>query len=261
MKGPLFVRSSRRVPRLGLPAGFTLIELLVVIAIIAILASMLLPALGRAKEMGSRTSCMNNLRQVGLMFQFYTDENREVFPAHISDDYSTNRFWATFVTSGMKDYPTNAFRCPSLKGKRTDDGVTWEWGFNARRLGYGYNAFFLGLAPHPSPETVAGISSTTWFKRTSIIRPTDNLLVGDTSPKRDLDWCLNIWWPFAGMRRHDLKEGVDFYRHKGVGVVVFNDGHSEVRKDQNINPPSSPATTGTMVNSRYWDPLLRGGDR
>ncbi|MBE7499423.1 MAG: hypothetical protein HS113_03755 [Verrucomicrobiales bacterium] len=104
-------------------------------------------------------------------------------------------------------------------------------------------------------------SAATWFKRTSIIRPTENLLVGDTSPKRDLDWCLNIWWPFAGMRRHDLKEGVDFYRHKGVGVVVFNDGHSEVRKDQNINPPSSPATTGTMVNSRYWDPLLRGGDR
>lgn len=44
-------------------------------------------------------------------------------------------------------------------------------------------------------------------------------------------------------------------------MVVFNDGHSESRKDAKINPPSSPATTGTLVNSRYRDPLLRGGDR
>src|SRR5437667_9779092 len=77
---------TRNAQNLNESIGFTLIELLIVIAIIAILAAMLLPVQGTAKQKAQGIQCMNNHRQLTLAWRMYVDESRDVLPFAQFDD-------------------------------------------------------------------------------------------------------------------------------------------------------------------------------
>jgi prepilin-type N-terminal cleavage/methylation domain-containing protein len=97
--------------------AFTLIELLVVIAIIAILASLLLPALSAAKQKAWVISCVSNLKQIGLGLRMFADDNEDLYPQsggaitwNLTDPNSPSNGWMQQVYGYVQN--TNVYRCP-----------------------------------------------------------------------------------------------------------------------------------------------------
>ena len=230
--------------------GFTLIELLVVISIILVLAALALPVLMKAVRAARDTKCISNLRQVMLGFQGYMNQYDGTFPPHVNVNW-TAPYWFDHILPYVQ--AKEVYGCPVLH--------KWRWEFQQHLLGYGYNAYWLGLYWHsdvaPTPALAdTGRWSRFWRKIDEVSNTAECCLVGDTGRKPDGAWSSSLWWP------NTAEEGVD-PRHGGGGMVVFCDGHVKKMRPEQMNDSEPWAGSGAKYAAgkasdevrKWYDPL------
>jgi prepilin-type N-terminal cleavage/methylation domain-containing protein/prepilin-type processing-associated H-X9-DG protein len=204
--------------------GFTLIELLVVIAIIAILAAILFPVFARAREKARQTSCLSNIKQMGLACLMYAQDYDETLPRHCYQPRPVIPFGDFPWSHAVQPYAMNTqiFSCTSYCSWRNETKCCG---------GYSYN-----LSTTPSAGTVGCTNQ----KMAMIPAPAGLIMV--TEGRNDANavaWC-GYW-----NRETDTNDPSNMDatgRHNEGSNSCFTDGHAKWLKQTNI------------LNTRgYWD--------
>jgi prepilin-type N-terminal cleavage/methylation domain-containing protein len=207
--------------------GFTLIELLVVIAIIAILAAILFPVFAKAREKARQSSCLNNVKQLGVGLMAYAQDYDEMYPSYqflpvVGAGYY---FWTDCLYPYIRN--VQVFTCPS----RSDRG--WPGPRTPPTVGssscYGYNGNNFGYLP------IAPINLG------DVVNPAQCIVIGESyngfKYTNTYTWTQFVTWSYDGVQAKS----------------PHNEGENDVYADGHAKWTSSATLYG---NNAYWKPSL-----
>ncbi len=253
---------------------FTIIELLVVIGIIALLATLLLPTLSRAREMGRRTQCANNLKNLSLANKNYSMDYKVYCPARTSGIMSYGYQCLAYRSSSTNPWDTSsgtlsvymkdmekAARCSTITFLTPESrpfiyGYNW-FGGGSNHYFKGYNGSTWNLGSSLMPEQIASPSSTIEFGDCAHLN-TSSIIVEDTQ--------LNVPYSIANATQNKLKTKKPttttnvskfHFRHVNTANCAWVDGHvSQEKKEWSSDTTRANLGLGNFgpTDNTYFDP-------